>query len=55
MGTAAIVERVYYTVGTLVVAIFKAKSKHLIWRGSASDYLSNKAEKNQETLEKALK
>jgi hypothetical protein len=32
-----------YNVGTLVVDLFDAKSKNLIWRGSASDTLSNNA------------
>ena len=42
-----------YTVGTLVVDIFDAKSKELLFRGTASDELSDKAEKNQKKLAKA--
>ena len=42
-----------YTVGTLVVDIFDAKSKSLLFRGTATDELSDKAEKNQKKLDKA--
>ena len=42
-----------YTVGTLVVDIFDAKSKALLFRGTASDELSDKPEKNQKKLAKA--
>lgn len=35
-----------YKVGTLVVDIFDANTKSLIWRGSASDTLSNNSGKN---------
>ncbi len=42
-----------YTVGTLVVDIFDAKSKQLLFRGTASDELSDKTEKNQKKLAKA--
>ena len=42
-----------YTVGTLVVDIFDAKSKALVFRGTASDELSDKPEKNQKKLAKA--
>jgi Domain of unknown function (DUF4136) len=41
-----------YKVGTLVVDLFDAKSKNLIWRGSASDTLSDKSEKNIKNLDK---
>src|SRR3979490_1797376 len=41
-----------YTVGTLVVDLFDAKTKNLIWRGSSSDTLSNNAEKNTKNLDK---
>ncbi len=54
MGSATTTEYVY-DIGTLVVDMFDAKSKQLIWRGSASDYISDKAEKNQKTLQSALK
>src|SRR5215469_15853116 len=43
-----------YRVGTLVVDLFDAKGKKLIWRGSASDTLSNKSEKNIKNLDKGV-
>src|SRR5262245_61007890 len=42
-----------YKVGTLVVDIFDAKSKNLIYRGTASDEISDKPEKNQKKMAKA--
>ncbi len=41
-------------VGTLVVDIFDAQMRKLIWRGIASDALSSKPEKNEKKLEKAV-
>jgi len=52
MGTATTTES-EYTVGTLVVDIFNAKTKGLVFRGSASDELSDKTEKNIKKLDKA--
>jgi hypothetical protein len=43
-----------YKVGTLVVDLFDASSKTLLWRGSASDTLSDKSEKNIKNLDKAV-
>ena len=43
-----------YKVGTLVVDLFDANSKKLIWRGSASDTLSNKSDKNIKALDKGV-
>jgi hypothetical protein len=43
-----------YQVGTLVVDLFDAKSKSLIWRGSASDTLSDKSDKNIKNLDKGV-
>jgi hypothetical protein len=43
-----------YKVGTLVVDLFDANSKNLIWRGSASDTLSNKSDKNIKNLDKGV-
>jgi hypothetical protein len=43
-----------YEVGTLVVDLFDAKTKKLIWRGSASDTLSNKSDKNIKNLDKGV-
>ena len=43
-----------YTVGTLVVDVFNAKSKQLMWRGSVEDELKNSVEKREKQLKKAL-
>jgi Domain of unknown function (DUF4136) len=43
-----------YEVGTLVVDTFDNRSKRLIWRGIATDTLSDKPEKNTEKLNKAV-
>jgi Domain of unknown function (DUF4136) len=42
-----------YTVGTLVVDIFDAKSKQLVFRGIGQDELSDNPEKNQKKIQKA--
>jgi hypothetical protein len=52
MGSATTTES-EYTVGTLVVDIFEAKAKALMWRGVAQDELSDKPEKNLKKIEKA--
>jgi uncharacterized protein DUF4136 len=52
MGTATTTTS-EYTVGTLVVDIFDAKTKQLMYRGIAQDELSDKPEKNQKKLAKA--
>jgi hypothetical protein len=41
-----------YKVGTLVVDLFDPKTKKLIWRGSASDALSNKSDRNIRNLDR---
>jgi len=41
-----------YKVGTLVVDLFDAKTKQLIWRGNSSDTLSNNSTKNIQNLDK---
>lgn len=41
-------------VGQLVVDMADVKNKSFIWRGTASDTLSDKPEKNQKKLDKAL-
>ena len=43
-----------YTVGTLVVDIFDTNTKKLVWRGSASDVLSGKPEKDEKKVDKAV-
>jgi hypothetical protein len=42
-----------YTVGTMVLDIFDAKTKQLLWRGIGSDELDDKADKNQKKIAKA--
>jgi hypothetical protein len=41
-----------YKVGTLVVDLFDAKTKQLIWRGTSSDTLSDNSDKNIKNLDK---
>jgi hypothetical protein len=41
-------------VGTLVVHIFDASTKHLIWTGTSTETLSAKPEKNEKKLENAV-
>ena len=43
-----------YKVGTLVVDLFDPSTKKLIWRGSASDTLSNKSDKNIKNLDRSV-
>jgi hypothetical protein len=43
-----------YKEGTLVVDMYDASTKQLIWRGSAEDMLSDKAEKNEKNLDKGV-
>jgi Domain of unknown function (DUF4136) len=43
-----------YQVGTLVLDLFDAKTKTLIWRGSSSDTLSNNADRNTKNLDKGV-
>ena len=52
MGTATTTTS-EYLVGTLVVDIFDAKSKALLFRGTASDEISDKPEKNIKKVDKA--
>jgi hypothetical protein len=44
-----------YQVGTLVLDMYDSKDKKLIWRGSATDTLSDKPEKNEDKLEKSVR
>src|SRR5882724_520663 len=41
-----------YKVGTLVIDLFDAKTKQLIWRGTSSDTLSNNSDKNIKNMDK---
>lgn len=43
-----------YTVGTLVIDMFDTRTKKLIWRGSASDVLSGKPEKDEKKVDRAV-
>ena len=43
-----------YKVGTLVVDLFDAKTKQLIWRASSSDTLSNNSDRNIKNLDKGV-
>jgi hypothetical protein len=43
-----------YQEGTLVIDIYDAKTKQLLWRGSAGGTLSDKAAKNENKLDKAV-
>src|SRR5580700_8813059 len=51
MGEATTTEQDYKE-GTLVVDLYDARTKQLIWRGSAEDTLSSNAEKNEKNLDK---
>jgi hypothetical protein len=43
-----------YKVGTVVVDLFDTKTKQLIWRGSASDTLSDNSDKNIKNLNESV-
>jgi len=43
-----------YTVGTLVVDLFDAKTKMLVWRGVSSGILSDKSDKNIKNLNRGV-
>lgn len=43
-----------YKVGTLVIDLFDAKTKKLLWRGTSSDTLSNNSDKNIKNLDKGV-
>jgi hypothetical protein len=53
MGEATTTEQDYKE-GTLLVDMYDGKTKQLIWRGSAQDTVSNKAEKNEKNLNKGV-
>ena len=40
--------------GTLVIDLYDAKTKQLIWRGSAQDTVSDSAAKNEKNLDKGV-
>jgi len=43
-----------YTVGTLIVDLYDAHTKQMVWRGVATDSVSDKPEKNTQRIDKAL-
>jgi hypothetical protein len=43
-----------YTRGTLVIDIWDARTKQLLWRGTATDTVSENPEKNDNNLKKAM-
>jgi hypothetical protein len=43
-----------YTRGTLVIDIWDARTKQLVWRGTASDSVSDDPKKNDQKVQKAL-
>jgi hypothetical protein len=53
-GPAETVVRTYLK-GTLVVDLFDAKTKKLVWRGTASETVSDDPAKNAERIDKAIR
>ena len=43
-----------YKIGTLVLDMYDSRNKQLIWRGAASDTLSNKPDKDEKKLDKTV-
>lgn len=43
-----------YSVGTLVLDMYDAQTKQLLWRGSAQETLSDKPEKNEHKLQQSV-
>ena len=52
LGGVASVEN--YTVGTLVVDLYDAKTRQMVWCGVATDSVSSKPQKNAERINKAI-
>jgi hypothetical protein len=52
MGSAQLSD---YKVGTIVVDVFDARTKTLLYRGAAGDEMSGKAEKNETKIDKGVK
>lgn len=50
-GTATVQD---YTVGTLVVDLYDAKTRQMVWRGVATDSVSDKQQKNADRINKAI-
>ena len=43
-----------YTMGTLVVDLYDAHTRQMVWRGVATDSVSDKSEKNAQRINKAV-
>jgi hypothetical protein len=54
VGSPAIQNTYINKVGTLVVELADPKTKQLLWRGSVSDTISDKTNKNVSTIDKAV-
>jgi hypothetical protein len=55
MGMSSSTSRVRnYTEGTIVVDMYKAQEKELIWRGSVTGTVSDNPEKNVKKINKGL-
>jgi hypothetical protein len=52
-GTAT-TEVIPFVEGTMVVDVFDAKTKRLVWRGVATDTISSDPQKNTKRIEKAV-
>lgn len=53
IGTATTTEQDYKE-GTLIVDVFDARTKQLVWRGTAEDTVSDKPEKNEKKLNESV-
>ena len=53
-GGMATTETIPEKIGNLTVDLFDGHTKQLVWRGEASDVLSDKPEKNEKKLEHAV-
>jgi hypothetical protein len=53
-GGTATATTTTYNIGTLVVDMYDTKTKQIVWRGVGTDTLSDKPEKNEKKLNKAL-
>lgn len=54
MGSTATTEVIPERVGNLMVDVFDGQTKQLVFRGEASDTVSDKPEKNEKKVEKAV-
>ncbi len=54
MGGTSTTRAYTYTKGTIVVDLWDAQKRQLLWRGSATDTVSDKPEKNTKKVHKAI-